>query len=219
MNAVSILVGFAFGFVGSVPVSGPSAALVLHRALEGRIRSAFALASGAALVEGAYAYLAFRGLASASERYGWIERIAPIAAAAASLGVGLALAIGRQREPAPRALATALPDFGSRELGAFLLGAAITALNPVLLAGWAAAIAALYGLELLPFDRSAAGSFAIGVSAGVSSWFALFLALVKRLRLLLSRSALDRLMLGLGWMLILLGVALGLRAAHWLPSL
>jgi threonine/homoserine/homoserine lactone efflux protein len=51
MLVAPVALGFAFGFVGSIPVAGPIAALVLSRGLEGRARSALSLAAGAALAE------------------------------------------------------------------------------------------------------------------------------------------------------------------------
>ena len=51
------LIGFVFGFIGSMPVAGPIAILVFGRGLEGRLRSGVYLAIGAAIAESIYAYL------------------------------------------------------------------------------------------------------------------------------------------------------------------
>ena len=58
----AVLIGFAFGFLGSVPVAGPIAVLVLRLGLGDEARRARYLALGGALAEGLYALLAFWGL-------------------------------------------------------------------------------------------------------------------------------------------------------------
>jgi len=165
------LIGFAFGFLGSIPLAGPIAALVWSRGLEDRARSALYLASGAAVAEGAYAYLAFLGFAQIFARYGWIEPASRIAAAAASLGLGLRFV---QR---PRSLTRAPRDVGAGHRRAFLLGLTLTAFNPILLVTWAAAIAALYSLDLVRLEPWAALPFSLGACAGITAWFATLLGL------------------------------------------
>ena len=54
------LAGFARGFIGSMPVAGPVAVLVVSRSLEGRLRDGALIGLGSALAEGAYAFLAYR---------------------------------------------------------------------------------------------------------------------------------------------------------------
>ena len=61
---LALLVGFAFGYLGSMPVAGPISVLVLHLGLAREGRRAFHLALGGALAEGIYALLAFWGLSA-----------------------------------------------------------------------------------------------------------------------------------------------------------
>src|SRR5262245_53913221 len=129
MLVAAALLGFAFGFVGSIPIAGPIAALVFHRGLGDRARSALYLGSGAALVEGGYAYLAFRGFSEVLTRYTWIEPACRIAAAVVLTGLGLRFARGGHADAIDRAP----PDPGDGTKRSFLLGAAITALNPALI--------------------------------------------------------------------------------------
>ena len=56
------LAGFVFGFIGSVPVAGPIAVLVLERSLAHRYSDAEGIAVGGAVAESAYAGAAFLGL-------------------------------------------------------------------------------------------------------------------------------------------------------------
>src|SRR5262245_51236802 len=81
--------GFAFGFVGSIPIAGPIAALVWSRGLEDRTRSGLFLAAGAAVAEGAYVYLAFWGFSEVLARYAWIEPLSRLAAAATLTVLGV----------------------------------------------------------------------------------------------------------------------------------
>lgn len=206
MLFAAALLGLALGFVSSIPVAGPIAALVFSRGLAGHARSALALASGAALAEGGYVYLAFWGFSGFLSRYAWIESASLAAAAAISTGLGLHFLhranIGAARpEPAGR----------PRGRGSFLLGFTVAALNPGLIAAWTAAVTALYGLGLLRFEPAAALPFSLGACAGIILWFTLLLGLVKRFRTRISDAVLGRARRGVGLILVLLGVGLALR--------
>ena len=187
MLVAAAMLGFGCGFVGSIPVAGPIAALVFRRGLEDRARSAFYLAAGAALAEGVYAYLAFWGFAELLTGYAWIELASRTAAAVILIGLGLHFVRRAAAEAAPAA-----SDPRSGNTRSFLLGLAITALNPALVAGWAAAVAALYSLDLVRFDPRAALPFSLGACAGIGAWFATLLVLLRRFRTRLSREALVR---------------------------
>src|SRR5262245_56590921 len=141
MLVAAAMLGFGCGFVGSIPVAGPIAALVFSRGLEDRTHSALYLASGAAVAEGAYAYLAFWGFADPPSLYASLERASHVAPAAILIGLGLHFAL-RRRAPPDRTA----PDPRAGGARSFLLGVAITALNPALIVGWTAAVTALYGL-------------------------------------------------------------------------
>ena len=203
------ILGFACGFVGSIPVAGPIALLVFSRGLQDRARSALYLGSGAAVAESAYAYLAFQGFAEVATRYAWIEPASRFAAAVLLTGLGFRFA------SAPGACAE-IPIANDRRAGdkrSFLLGLTLTALNPVLIAVWAAAVAALYSLDLVRFDRAAALPFSLGACFGITAWFATLLVLLQRFRRRVSREAIDRAIRAMGLALIALGLGLGVRFA------
>ncbi len=111
-------------------------------------------------------------------------------------------------------MSRALPEPRTGHKSSFLLGLTITALNPMLIAAWTAAVTALYSLDLLRFDRGAALSFSIGACSGITAWFATLLGFLRRFRSRLSRGALDRVMRGMGVMLILVGLGLAARFAY-----
>src|SRR5262245_23739352 len=104
MLFTTAIVGFACGFVGSIPVAGPIAVLVFSRGLQDRARSALYLGSGAAVAESTYAYFAFQGFAEVVARYAWIEPVSRITAAVLLTGLGLCFTRARRTAeaiPAP----------------------------------------------------------------------------------------------------------------------
>jgi threonine/homoserine/homoserine lactone efflux protein len=210
MLFAAAVLGFTFGFVGSVPIAGPVAVLVFGRGLDDRARSALCLASGAAVAEGAYAYVAFRGFAEFLTRYAWIEPTSRVAAAVILTGLGLRFARGSSADAITRAPRD--PRIGNTR--SFVLGLALTALNPMLIATWTAAVTVLYSIDLVRFDPAAALPFSLGACAGVTAWFAMLLGLLQRFRARISHGALDRLIRGMGVMLILLGLGFAARFAY-----
>jgi threonine/homoserine/homoserine lactone efflux protein len=206
MLVAAAILGFAFGFVGSVPIAGPIAVLVLRRGLEDRAKSALYLASGAAVAEGGYAYLAFWGFAEYLTRYAWIEPVSRVAGALILTGLGLRFVRRPDAEP-PRTA----PGRRAGRKRSFLLGLTITALNPALIVGWTAAVTALYSLGVVHFDPAAALPFSLGACAGVTVWFASLLGLLQRFRARLSSEALGRLMRSTGVILIVLGLGVAVR--------
>lgn len=202
--------GFAFGFAGSIPIAGPVALLVARHGLEDRARSALFLASGAALAEGAYAYMAFRGFSEFLTRYAWIEPASRIAAAVILTGLGLRFARGPNADAITRVPLD--PRAGNKR--SFLLGVTLIALNPVLIASWTAVVTVLYSLGLVRFDPGAALPFSLGACAGITVWFATLLGLLQRFRRRISRDALDRFIRGMGVLLILLGLSFAARLAY-----
>jgi threonine/homoserine/homoserine lactone efflux protein len=61
---VAAIIGFCFGFFGSIPIAGPIAALVLQRGLVGRFRAGALIGAGAAFAEAGYAFMAFWGFST-----------------------------------------------------------------------------------------------------------------------------------------------------------
>lgn len=204
------ILGFACGFVGSIPVAGPIAVLVTSRGLQDRVQSALYLASGAALAEGAYAYLAFWGFSEYLTRCAWVEPASRIAVAVVSIGLGLRFVSRPHPEPTPEAP----PDPRSGNKRSFALGLTITALNPMLIAAWTAAVTALYSFDLVRFDARFALPFSLGVCTGIAAWFAALLGLLQRFRRRISHDALGRVMRGMGVLLILLGLGFAARLAY-----
>ena len=175
---VPAAVGFAFGFIGSIPVAGPIAALVLHKGLDAKFRSGFNVAIGAAVAEGMYACLTFWGFGALLAPYPWITPVSSVVAGAILIGLGVVFL-----RPRKVTAASDPPPPNKKHVGSAVLGFAITAGNPTLLATWTAAVTFLSALQIVDFTESGAPiTFGSGVVIGIIAWFALLLTLIARFR-------------------------------------
>lgn len=194
------LFGFCFGFVGSVPVAGPIAVLVLSRGLEERHRAGLLIAVGAAIAEGFYAFLAFYGFGALLSELSWIT---PVSRGAGAI-ILLVLGVVFLRTPRPR-------DAGrldARPVGegrrAALLGFTVTAMNPTLIATWTAAVTTLFGTGWITFSPRAAAVFGGGAMLGIVAWFATLLTVIRKLNRHFQPSLLERVRRAMGVFLLLL---------------
>jgi threonine/homoserine/homoserine lactone efflux protein len=203
------LIGFLFGFVGSMPVAGPVSILVLERGLSGRFRSGLYLAAGAAVAESVYAFLAFFGLAALLARYPAIVPLSQAGGAVILLGLGVALL--RRRRPGDAAVAPRPATHGDA-----VLGFTITALNPTFIATWTAAVTTLYGTGLVTPSTALALPFSISVCVGIVAWFAVLLALVKRFGGRMSQRTIDVAVRVMGVMLLGIAVWFGVKFGMYL---
>ena len=170
---LAFILGFAFGFIGSIPVAGPISALVLSRGLAGRFRSGAFIAVGGALAEAGYAFLAFWGFSAFLARYAFIVPVSR--ALAAVILTALAISFLRMKNVAT-AGGQARADTA---WASFTLGFTITALNPTLIATWTAVVTTLYSTDLLSFSTGKAYPFAAGTLSGIAIWFLTLLGLIR----------------------------------------
>jgi threonine/homoserine/homoserine lactone efflux protein len=206
---VVLVIGFLFGFIGSMPVAGPVSILVLERGLSRRYRSGLYLAAGAALAESVYAFLAFFGLTALLHRYPAVAPLSQAAGAVILLVLGVALVRrGHPREPARAHRPAAHGDA--------VLGFTITALNPTLIATWSAAVTTLHGTGLVRASTGLALPFSLAVCVGIVAWFAVLLALVKRFGEKMSQRTIVVMVRVMGVMLLGLAVWFGVQFGVWL---
>lgn len=198
---VAFILGYLFGFVGSVPIAGPISVLVFSLGLEGRFKNGVYLAIGAAIAEAFYAYLAFWGFSEFLARYGWIEPLSKALAAIILIFLGLNL---YRRKSASGKIRKKLPSDGQKR--SMVLGFTLTALNPTLIATWTAAVAILYSTEILAFSTARALPFSIGTCMGIASWFCLLLILLARYKSRFKSSTLDKVVNVMGVGLVILGL-------------
>src|SRR5436305_1146067 len=121
------LVAFAFGFLGSIPLAGPIAVLMLARAAQRRFGEAFRVGVGAAMAEGTYAGVAFWGFNTFLTRNRLVEPISHAAATLVLSGLGVAFMFWKPREK---------KDRRENAAGTVLLGFSVSALNPTLIITW-----------------------------------------------------------------------------------
>jgi threonine/homoserine/homoserine lactone efflux protein len=159
----ALLGGLLLGFLGSMPIAGPISALVVQRALECRARAGIYLASGSAVAEALYAFVAFWGYAAFLGRH-------PDLLPASRLVGGLVLvALGvyflsrnvRRGSPTPTA---------GRDGRAALLGFTMTIANPTLIVTWTACTrrGSCASMRVTPFSSPLVRRSAS--SGGSASW-------------------------------------------------
>jgi threonine/homoserine/homoserine lactone efflux protein len=205
---LTILVGFAFGFLGSMPVAGPISVLVLHLGLAHDPRHAMHVAVGGAVAEALYALVAFWGLSTVLAAYPVILPVSRLVGAVLLLALGLAMVLRRVRGATPAE--PVRPARGRKR--SLALGFLVTALNPTLIVTWSAAVAALHATGLVDMDRQAALPFAGSVAAGIIAWFVTLLWLVAKWRNRMSLEAMARFMKLMGAALVAVGAWMAARA-------
>lgn len=195
---LALTVGFLFGFIGSMPVAGPIAALVFARGLQGRLSSAAAIAVGGALAEAIYAFLAFWGFAALLAKYPLVVPISRGVAALVLIVLGVIFARHRAPEEAPETR----NGWG----GGLALGFTITALNPTLIATWSAATTTLYSTGWVRFTPAVAPVFAAGACVGIAGWFGVLLLLLRRYRDRFRANVLTTVIRAMGFFLVAVGL-------------
>lgn len=204
----AVVIGFLFGFVGSMPVAGPIAVLVFTRGVEGRFRSGLGIAAGAAVAEGAYAFLAFWGFSTFLAQYGFVVPVSRGAAAVILATLGVVFL--RRRGAPPDAVPL------DRARGSVALGFTICALNPTLIATWTAAVTTLFSTGLVTFAAWLAWPFALAAVAGIFAWFLVLLALLRRARGRFRPETLDAVIRAMGLLLLGLSALFVVQLVRWL---
>ena len=207
---LAALLGFLFGFVGSMPIAGPVAVLVFGRGIEDRGRSGFYIAMGSAFAESVYAYLAFWGFSAFLTQYRWIEWVSTAAAAVILTGLGLRFML---RPHTSEQRITDRPRHVGKKRN-FALGFMLTALNPTLIATWTAAVTTVYSLQIVTFDLRGALPFSIGAATGIITWFATLLYLLNHFRARVSPAVLDKVVRVMGGFLVTLGLGIAVRFVY-----
>lgn len=201
---MAILLGTVFGFLSAVPIAGPIAAFVFSQGMKGRYAQARWIALGASLVEGAYTFLAFWGFNQLLTRFAFIFIVSNAVAAVILAGLGVYfLRSKKMRVPVPLLNKTEEVKRSSR---AFLIGVGISAINPSLIATWAATVTTLYSMNLFEFSNRNAAFFSIGVIVGIFTWFNLSLQIIAKHRDRFKVSMLDLMLKIVGWSLLAVSV-------------
>jgi threonine/homoserine/homoserine lactone efflux protein len=205
---LALLIGAAMGFVGSMPIAGPVAVLVVERSLVRRGREGLGVALGSAAGESVYAFMACWGVGAFLGAYPRVVPVSRIVGAAVLVALGIYLGTHRRpprRDPPPGARLE-----GQKRRG-FVLGASLTLLNPTIIASWTVVVTAAHGAGLLVPGLLPAIGFAAGVGVGIVGWFATLLRLLNHFQRTVRPETVDRLLRVTGWAVVALGVGLAVH--------
>ncbi|ETK78856.1 hypothetical protein F441_15500 [Phytophthora nicotianae CJ01A1] len=205
-----LIAGFCFGFLGSVPIAGPTSAMVLKLGIQGKYTAGLTIAVGGAISEATYAGIAFWGFGSFLAGAKFLLPVSKVLGAIMFTLIGLVF-LKADMKPSLDPDVEASHGKGVRRpqgevLKNILMGLTMSGINPALLASYTGAIASVYGTGMLEFTLFLAVVFAIGVCCGVSTWFYLLLSLLKKYKQRLKSHTIDLIMRGLGCFLLTLGL-------------
>ena len=206
--AVSV-VAFVFAFVGSLPLAGPIALLVVSNGASGRYKEALRIALGAAVAEGIYAFLAFWGFATFLARHALVLPISHGLTAVILCALGARFLFFKVKEEEVK------PGEETKS-GRFWVGFSVAAVNPTLLATWGAVTTFLYARQLVRFTGLLAIPFGLFAAAGIGVWGLLTVALMKRFRNHLPRATLTWVVRSMGVVLIGVGAWSGVELGRYM---
>ncbi len=187
------LVALVFSFVGSLPLAGPIAVLVVSNGVNGRFKASLEIALGAAVAEGIYAFLAFWGFATFLARYPSVLPISHAVTAVILVSLGIYFLRFKLKEPHAQQ---------ESKRGKFWVGFSVSILNPTLLATWGAVTTFLYSRQLVKMTGLLAVPFGIFAAAGIVLWALMMVAIMRRFREHFPRAALTWIVRGMGIVLI-----------------
>jgi threonine/homoserine/homoserine lactone efflux protein len=196
---VVVIVAFFFGLLGSVPLAGPIALLVVSRAADEEYAAAARVGLGAAIAEGIYAGIAFWGYATFLGRHPLIAPISHAVTAALLVVLGWRFLFFAHSEPRRR-------EVRVDPSRAFLLGFVVSALNPTLLVTWTVAVTFVYAQHDGRIASLLAVPFGVSAALGVVAWFAVLVHLLRVHKQRLTKSLLERVVRLMGLLLIGLGL-------------
>jgi threonine/homoserine/homoserine lactone efflux protein len=206
---VAALLGFVFGWLGSVPVAGPISALVVTRGIEGRMRAGLFIALGGGIAEAFYAFLAFWGFSTYLIQYPVIVPISRAGGAIVLVALGISFLVKPSKERSV--------DYAPRDSAwsSFALGAWLCLINPTLIATWSAVVTTLYSTEAIDFESSQALPFAVGCGLGIAGWYFVVLWLIHRYRERFSRAILAKVVRVIGALLLVLAAWFAVRFVQY----
>ena len=206
---LTTLLAFTFGFVGSMPLAGPVALLLVSRSAEKKYGQAILVAFGAVCAEVPYAGLAFFGFSTFLPRHKWILPASHAVTAVLLVALGVYFARWTSSSEGKTKMK---PE----RTGSFFLGLSIGALNPTLLATWSAVTAALYTHIQEGLEQWMAIPFGLAAGAGTISWQLILVLLLRHFGERFPHRVLTWAVRDMGSMLVVLGVVSGMYFIHYL---
>jgi threonine/homoserine/homoserine lactone efflux protein len=194
----AILLGAAIGFISAIPVAGPVSAFIFSYGMKGKFSQARFTALGAGLGEAIYCFLAFWGFTALFAEHENLIRGTQFVAAALLAVLGVYFF----RSKRMREVKDPKPGSKRKTQRAFLIGLGMSAANPSLIATWTAAATSIHSFHPFRFTILNEALFSVGVWAGIYGWFTLSLRLMKRFRERIRDKFVDRMLKGIGILLI-----------------
>lgn len=195
------ILGILLGFIGSMPVAGPIAVMVLRKGLRHEYDEGAAIALGASLPEAVYCGMALLGFDYLFVHYPQVEDISRLLGGIIMVMLGLSFVMMRPKAPDTVA---ELPH-RRRKTAPFMTGFTVSALNPTLILTWSGVAAVLYAY-MGPFSELDKLVFPAGVGLGNFLWFALMLSLMQRHHARFSQRAVLRAIRLIGSGILLFGL-------------
>jgi threonine/homoserine/homoserine lactone efflux protein len=202
-------IALVFGFVGSMPLAGPIALLVVSRAAQKRFGEAIRIACGAAAAEAAYAGAAFFGYTELIARRATVLPISRGATAVVLIVLGVRFV---------RFSPTHARDTRENKAGTVLFGFTVSALNPTLILTWSVAVAFVYSYGLDRISSAYALPFGLCAGAGIAAWFSLLVSLLRRYEEKIAEPVLTWTVRAMGLALLVLGASSVVTFVHWIRS-
>lgn len=204
----ALVVAFVLSFLGSIPIAGPIAVIVVSKALEHRNRAAFFIAVGASVAEAIYAFLAFWGFSAVLGGHPGLVPASRLVGCGIIVALGIYLVVRKPKSPEHAKAKDRSNAVGIRNV---LLGFSMTVVNPTLIVTWTAAVGAAHSTGFLRMQPRDAFPFALGVAGGIVSWFALLLVLLGHFKEKVTESTLNKSIRWIGVALIVAGGLFGAR--------
>jgi threonine/homoserine/homoserine lactone efflux protein len=201
------LIALAFGYIGSMPLAGPIAIMVVSRAARRHFGEALSVGVGAAIAEAIYAGIAFWGYTELLARHPLVLPVSHGVTAVVLVALGARFAFWKPTEK---------KDHREHKAGTVLVGFTVSAMNPTLLVTWGAAVAFLYSKGLTGMPDIVAVPFGACAGLGVAGWVATLVAILRKYEGKVPRKVLMWTVRALGMALIGLGIWSGVQLATWL---
>jgi|GEM_PF-2132456 len=208
---LSLLAGFALGWVGSMPLAGAVSIFVFQRGIAGRIRQGLMLSCGAAVAEAGWCVAALFGADRLLARWPHLASIAESVGGLILIALGIYFVLRRTRLPDADAVsgkaAVAAGSLG-RE---FWLGFTLVGGNISIPINWLALLTVAISLGYDPLSGSPP-LFVIGVAVGIVGWFYTLLRLLALFRTRFRPATLDWILKAMGALLVVTGIVALVRA-------
>ena len=202
---ITSLAGFLMGFIGSMPVAGPTSLLVFHRGMLARYRDGWVIGLGGGLVEGVYCAIAVHAFSILRDSFTSFAPLAKGIGFFLLLALGLYFIFARQENAEKTGVAEPSPaNWG----GQFFVGVSVAALNPTLLLTWSASVAVLHSITNITLHSYNSVAFPASVVLGIVAWFSILLALLRRFRSQFPLSLHHKVIRSVGVLLVIVSISL-----------